>query len=33
MGEFMSSLHNVLHLKGTRIIHVTLEVGDMFFLL
>ncbi|XP_058084738.1 DNA repair endonuclease UVH1 [Magnolia sinica] len=28
MREFMSSLPNVLHLKGMRIIPVTLEVGD-----
>ncbi|CAA0841874.1 DNA repair endonuclease UVH1 [Striga hermonthica] len=28
MREFMSSLPNVLHQKGTRIIPVTLEVGD-----
>lgn len=28
MREFMSSLPNVLHQKGMRIIPVTLEVGD-----
>lgn len=28
MREFMSSLPNVLHQKGIRIIPVTLEVGD-----
>jgi DNA excision repair protein ERCC-4 len=28
MREFMSSLPNVLHLKGMKVIPVTLEVGD-----